>query len=127
MPEQEITERSLIDAHNARLEALISGDTDALARVVGEDMLFVGPDGTELTRADVVAAMSNGSLRIHKMDCFDLHARIYGDTGVLLYSANARSSDGVNAFEGQVRCTTVYVWRGGGWQMVSQHQSRVGA
>ncbi len=59
------------------------------------------------------------------MDCYDLTTRIYGDIGILLYSAHAVTSDGVNTFDGHVRCTTVYQWRRSGWQMVAQHQSRL--
>ena len=118
-------EASLIAAHDARLQALIAGDVDALARVVSEDMRFIGPDGTEITRPDVVASLQNGTLSIEKMDCYDISTRLYGDTGVLLYSAQARTSDGENVFAGRVRCTTIYIWRAEGWQMVSQHQSRL--
>jgi hypothetical protein len=116
---------SLIAAHKARLQALIAGDVDALARVVGEDMRFIAPDGTEITRPDVVASLQNGTLRIDKMDCYDISTRLYGDTGILLYSAQSHTSDGDAVFEGRVRCTTVYVWRSKAWQMVSQHQSRL--
>ena len=121
----EPNEASLIAAHDARLQALMAGNVDALARVVGEDMRFVGPDGTEITRPDVVASLQNGTLSIEKMDCYDISTRLYGDTGILLYSAQARTSDGKNVFEGRVRCTTIYIWRAEGWQMVSQHQSRL--
>ena len=118
-------EESLVAAHDARLNALIVGDVDALAKVVAEDMRFIGPDGTEITRPDVVQSINDGTLRMERMDCYDMTVRIYGDVGVLLYSAQARTSDGQNVFEGRVRCTTVYVWREAGWQMVSQHQSRL--
>jgi len=125
MQNPEPNEASLIAAHDARLHALMAGDVDALARVVSEDMRFISPDGTEITRPDVVASLQNGTLRIDKMDCYDISTRLYGDTGILLYSAHSRSSDGKTVFEGRVRCTTVYVWRPEGWQMVSQHQSRL--
>lgn len=118
-------EATLRAAHDARLQALMACDVDALAKVVGEDMTFIGPDGTQISRADVVTALNNGTLRIERMDCYDLTTRIYGDIGILLYSAHAVTSDGVNTFDGHVRCTTVYQWRRSGWQMVAQHQSRL--
>ncbi|MEM7251427.1 MAG: nuclear transport factor 2 family protein [Pseudomonadota bacterium] len=117
---------SLLNAHHQRLDALMRADTEALAQVVGEDMVFVGPDGGEITRPEVVASLKAGDLRIEKMDCFDISTRLYGEVGILAYSADARTSDGTHTYEGQVRCTTVYVWRDEGWQMVSQHQSRMG-
>ena len=116
---------SLLIAHGQCLQALMQNDVEALSRVVAEEMRFIGPDGHEITRPDVVDALSNGRLIIEKMYCYDISMRLYGDVGVLLYSADARSSDGVTTYEGKVRCTTVYAWRDARWQMVSQHQSRL--
>lgn len=120
------TADSLVAAHDARLQALMAQDTVALAQVVGQDMRFTGPDGNTITRAEVVAAIHAGKLIIEKMDCYDIDLRLYGELGVLWYSADARTSDGETTFEGKVRCTTVYAWRDGSWEMITQHQSRLG-
>ena len=119
------TADSLRAAHEARLQALMSRDAAALAQVVAQDMRFTGPDGVTITRADVVTAIHAGKLLIEKMDCYDIDLRLYGELGILWYSADARTSDGETVFEGKVRCTTVYAWRDGTWQMITQHQSRI--
>jgi ketosteroid isomerase-like protein len=119
------SEESLVAAHNARLAALMANDTTALAGVVGADLRFIGPDGQQITRADVVTAIHAGKLHIDRMDCYDMEIQIVGDIGVLLYSADACTSDGSTTFSGKVRCTTVYAWRTDGWQMINQHQSRL--
>jgi ketosteroid isomerase-like protein len=118
---------SLVQAHEARIAALLAGDLPALALVVGEDMTFVSATGQVQTRADVIASFEAGTLSIIRMDCRDVSTRIYGDVGVLLYVADGQTRHGGEMFEGVTRSTTVYARRAGGWQMVAQHQSRVEA
>ncbi|MDE0813215.1 MAG: nuclear transport factor 2 family protein [Alphaproteobacteria bacterium] len=114
---------SLIAAHHARLSALIAGDIEALGKVVAEDMIFVSAKGITRTRPDVIASFKVGTMKIERMDSFDISTRIYGNTGILMYRADTKSRDGDVTIEGVTRSTTVYINGDGGWRMVSQHQS----
>ncbi len=116
---------ALIAAHHARLRALLDGDTEALAKVVGEDMIFISATGASRMRPEVVAALQSGAMKIERMESSDVSTRIYGDVGILIYRSDTKMTDGGVTSEGVTRSTTVYVRRDGGWQMVSQHQSRV--
>jgi hypothetical protein len=116
---------SLIAAHETRLKALLAGDLEVLKTVVGEEMVFVSSFGGTSTRADVVAGFNAGIMQILRMDASDISTRIYGDIGILIYKANAKMRDGETTVEGMTRSTTVYAFRDGGWQMISQHQSRI--
>ena len=127
MSEEENTNlhTSLVDAHHARMRALLDGDVDALGRVVGEDLTFVSSFGKIQTRPEVFEAFKRGTLRIERMETFDITTRIYGDIGILLYAADTKMIDGDVTVEGKTRSTTVYAMRDGGWQLVAQHQSRI--
>ena len=114
---------TLIAAHHARLNALMAGDRDAVARVVAEDMHYVSAVGHVQTRADVFEAIGSGELVIEKMESRDLQARIYGDIGILIYAADTRMRQGGRLVNGMTRSTTVYERRAGNWMMISQHQS----
>ena len=116
---------SLIAAHETRLKALLAGDLEVLKTVVGEEMVFVSSFGGTSTRADVVAGFNAGIMQILRMDASDISTRVYGDLGILIYKANAKMRDGETTVEGMTRSTTVYEFRNGGWQMISQHQSRI--
>ena len=116
---------SLIAAHHTRLNALLDGDLQLLATVVGEDLRFVSAYGKVLTRPDVFTAFESGTMRIERMDSSDIETRLYGDVGILIYKADTKTIDGDMVIEGMTRSTTIYVRRDGGWQMVSQHQSRI--
>ncbi len=121
--ETEETIETLIAAHHARLNALMAGDRDAVARVVAEDMHYVSAVGHVQTRADVFEAIGSGELVIEKMEARDLQARIYGDIGILIYAADTRMRQGGRLVNGMTRSTTVYERRAGNWMMISQHQS----
>ena len=116
---------SLKAAHEQRIAALLAADTDALARVVSEELTFVSSSGGVMTRPEVVASFRAGTMRIERMDCSEISTRIYGDTGVLVYTADGRSRFGDTVTEGLSRNTTVYVRFDGQWKMVAQHQSRI--
>lgn len=116
-------EKALIKAHETRLKALLDGDLDLLSTVVGEDMEFISPTGKTTTRADVIAAFKAGTMKIHRMDARDISTRLYGDIGILIYTADGKTTHGDTTVEGTTRSTTVYAHRNGGWQMISQHQS----
>ena len=115
----------LIAAHETRLKALLAGDLEMLKTIVGEDMVFVSSFGGTSTRADVIAKFNADALQIMRMDASDISIRIYGDLGILIYKADAKTRDGETVVEGMTRSTTVYAFRDGGWQMISQHQSRI--
>ena len=116
---------SLITAHETRLKALLAGDLEMLKTVVGEDMVFISSSGGTTTRADVIARFNAGTMQIMRMDASDISTRIYGDIGILIYKADGKSRDGETVVEVITRSTTVYAFRDGGWQMISQHQSRI--
>jgi hypothetical protein len=116
---------SLIAAHETRLRALLTGDLKMLKTVVGKDMVFISSAGGTTTRADVIAAYNAGTMQIMRMDASDISTRIYGDIGILIYTADGKTRHGETTVEGMTRSTTVYAFRDGGWQMISQHQSRI--
>jgi len=116
---------SLTAAHHDRLRAVLDGDLDALAKVVGEDMIYVSSFGKAHTRADVFAAFRSGAMKIERMESYDISTRIYGSIGILIYQADTKMMNGNDIVEGVTRSTTVYEMRNGDWQMVSQHQSSV--
>ena len=117
---------SLIAAHHDRLNALLAGDLDALAKVVGEDMIFVSSSGKAHPRAEVFAAFRSGDMKMERNQSFDISTRIYGNIGILIFQTDSKMKNGDDIVEGITCSTSVYEMRNGNWQMISQHQSPVG-
>ena len=112
----------LLAAHNARIRALLDGDIEALSAVVADDMLFIGPTGSTMTRDDVALAITQGTMQFLRMDCADVSTVLYGNTGVLRYAADSETRvDSVVTFQDsldhRLRISQGRV------AMVAQHQS----
>ena len=113
----------LLAAHDARIRALLDGDIEALSAVVADDMLFIGPTGSTMTRDDVALAITQGTMQFLRMDCADVSTVLYGNTGVLRYAADSETRVDSVVHVSRTRSTTVYVYRNDAWQKVAQHQS----
>ena len=113
----------LLAAHNARIRALLDGDIEALSAVVADDMLFIGPTGSTMTRDEVALAITQGTMQFLRMDCADVSIVLYGNTGVLRYAADSETRVDSVVHVSRTRSTTVYIYRNDAWQMVAQHQS----
>ena len=113
----------LLAAHNARIRALLDGDVEALSAVVADDMLFIGPTGSTMTRDEVALAITQGTMQFLRMDCADVSTVLYGNTGVLRYAADSETRVDSVVHVSRTRSTTVYIYRNDAWQMVVQHQS----
>ncbi len=116
------TEESLLATHEARIEALVAGNLDALAQIVGEDLVFVNATGKVMRRPEIFAAFKAGSMTVERIDADNVEIRLYGDTAVLGYRAHTTVRDGDNLIDGMTQNTCVFVHRDGRWQMVNQHQ-----
>ena len=118
----------LLAAHNARMRALLDGDIEALSAVVADDMLFIGPTGSTMTRDDVALAITQGTMQFLRMDCADVSTVLYGNTGVLRYAADSETRvDSVVHVSGLARPPFAYIarTRGKWWRSTSQIGSRV--
>ena len=127
MEETAMTEReqSLLAAHEARIAALVAGDLDALAKVVGEDLVFVNAVGKVSRRPEIMAAFQGGSMKVERIDADNIETRFYGDTALLSYRAHTTVRDGDSVIDGLTQNTCVFVHRDGRWQMVNQHQCAI--
>ena len=115
----------LIEVHHRRIAALVSGDLEALERIVGEDLVFVNANGRTMRRPEIFAAFKAGTMAVRRIDSSDIEVRLYGDTAILAYRALTTVQDGDNLIDGLTQNTCVFVHRDGRWQMVSQHQCAV--
>jgi uncharacterized protein (TIGR02246 family) len=112
--------------------AFLNHDTAAISRILADD--FVGIDGRgvvsdksrEIEEAKAPAAGSpQGAYVIVSESLSDVRVRPYGDAAVLTAINTARISDQGEEEVVRYRRTTVYVRRGGKWQCVSFHGSRI--
>jgi ketosteroid isomerase-like protein len=107
------------------LAALVKGDYDTYDRIVASDWMITGPEGDIQTKAEFMADWKAGVFKAESMKNDELKVRIYGDTAVVFGLETEKSTYKGKDTSGQYRFTDVLVKRGGRWQAVSTHLSRV--
>ncbi len=120
-------EQEVRKVHDQRLRALAKSDVAALDRIVGEDLVYVSPVGKVQTKADIVADLKSGALKVSSIVQGDEKVRIYGNTAVVNYLTTSKFKDNGLVYDNQIRSTSVYVKRHGRWELVSQQMTRVPA
>jgi ketosteroid isomerase-like protein len=109
-------------------QAQLDSDVDALARLIDDDLMFVGPDGSLATKADDLALHRSGTVRFTAHEPQALTWRPIADDVVFvtLHARLAVLVDG-QPFAGDYRYSRVWRRREGQWRVVAGHVSAMAA
>jgi ketosteroid isomerase-like protein len=112
------TERAWTDAHR-------HGDTTTIARLMAPDYAKIQPDGSVIGREEALASYvpEERFWEVAQGDAYDV--RVYGDTAVVIGRWTARGVNHGVRFDYQARFLSVYVRRGGVWQMVAEQSTEI--
>ena len=98
--------RTHVDLFNG---ALKNRDWDQLAAVYSDDYMLVRPDGSVLSKEEVLTDLQTGGLEFKTIEIADVTVRIHGDAAILTaVSGTATSRDGKEA-NSRIRLVAVYV------------------
>lgn len=117
----------LMEAHEARIQALVAGDLKTLDRHVADDLTYTSPHGKVMTKSEVFESFRSGDMTVQRMEVSDLRARVFGDTAVMTYKAATTFNDRDVTVDGTVQSTAVYVRRDGTWKLAAAHQTSITA
>ena len=118
-------EQSIRQLEDERNQALVRGDTAFIERLYADDYAStVG--STVRTKAEVLADLKSGNLKIELSKNDEATVRVYGDTAVVTGRSTGKVLDRGQDTSGQSYFTRVYVKQNGQWRLVAFHSSRVG-
>ena len=100
-------------------------DADTLDRLWAPDYTFVNLAGQVLTKAQRLAMLRSGELKIEAYTRDDESIRIYGNTAVVTYRSTVKAQRNGTDISSQRRVITVLVKRDGHWQAVAQQSTRI--
>lgn len=109
-------------AHTA---AFGRNDIPALERFLAPEFRFTSSRGIVLTPGEELAELRAGTFRAHSARIDDVHVQPYGEVAVLTARADLAGVWQGQRYDGAYRITAVWVRRGGAWQLVSEHASRI--
>jgi ketosteroid isomerase-like protein len=119
-------EQSVLDALKAYEKAILASDTVTLKKIWAEDYTFINAQGTIATRAQRLANFASGATNVaDAQNQRDITVRVYGDNAVVQQIFTLHGTFGGRETNTEVRCTFVWVWRAGRWQMVANQLTAV--
>ena len=115
----------IIDLDKKRMDAMASKDVAALNDLLSDDLIYCHSSARLDTKQSLIGAMESGATVYNAVEPSDVKAQDLGSAVVLTGIARIRVTSGgkPNAFG--VRFTDVYANKGGKWQMVTWHSTRL--
>jgi ketosteroid isomerase-like protein len=105
MTEAEVL-RTHVDLFNG---ALKSRDWNQLAAIYSDDYMLIRPDGSVLSKQEVLTDLRIGGLAFKAIEVADVKIRIHGDTAILTATSRAVTSRDGKETKSHIRLVAVYV------------------
>jgi hypothetical protein len=107
-----------------RNKALVAGDIAAIDHLYSDDYTSA-VSSTFRTKAEVLADLKSGALKLEASSNDETNIRVFGNTAVVTGKTTSKVTDHGVDTSGQVYFTRVYVKQMGRWRLVANHTSRV--
>jgi ketosteroid isomerase-like protein len=104
-----MTETEVISTHDRFNCALKSQDWEELAAIYSDDYMLVRPDGSVLSKEEILADLRIGGLAIKAIEIADVKVRIHGDTAILTGVSRTVTSRQAKETASHFRLVAVYV------------------
>ena len=104
-----IAAEDVLRTHTEFNRALTARDFDALSKLYADDYMLVRPDGTVLSKKDVLRDLQTGGLKFTSIEIANVNVRIYGDTALLTGDTQTVTSRNGKETPAHIRLVAVYV------------------
>ena len=98
--------------------ALLARDLDALSKLYADDYMLVRPDGSVLSKQDVLHDLRDGGLTFKSIEMSDVNVRVYGNVALLTASSQTVASRSGQESRANLQLLAVYVADGSGLRLV---------
>lgn len=114
------TEASLAKAEDALFNADVQGDVSAIQQGFADEAIFIHANGMTQTKADYIKATAAHAFPIRSIDTENRVVRVFGNVGVVRGTKKLVVGSDMHLSGTYL---TVYLWRDGRWQMLSEQSS----
>jgi Domain of unknown function (DUF4440) len=111
----------------ALVQAQLTGDVEALDRLLDDDLYFTGLEGQSFSKQDDLAAHRSGQIRVTKMLPLDRHITSLGSATVVSVLMDAEAVIAGVPTAARIRYTRVWYQQSYGWKVMAGHMSVVQA
>jgi ketosteroid isomerase-like protein len=128
-PKSGSVEQELIKLENGWNDALVNEDWRFLDRILADDFISTDVNGNVSTKAVAMAAataiLGGGVKPISSAVADDFKVYVYGDVAVVNFRLTSKNQFKGKENIGLERHTDTWIKRGGRWQCVASHYSRI--
>jgi ketosteroid isomerase-like protein len=118
-------EQALLQLERDWEQANAKNDLAALERILAPEFVNTDSDGRLFTRAEGFARRKSGAVKYNAFTQDDYKVHVIGDTAIVTGRITMKAVRDGKDVSGQERFTDTFVRRGGQWQAVASHSSRV--
>jgi len=112
-------EKALMKIEAELVGAVVRNDIATFERYLAPGYVFIGPDGTVQSRAEWMADMKSGALKMASSANDEFTLQVHGNAAVVNYRSTDKGTYNGMDISGQYRWTDVFVKKGGRWLIVS--------
>lgn len=114
-------EQTLMKIEQEMLDALLKGDPSAAKKHMADTFVFTAPDGDMQNKAQFLADVTSGNLKIEASTNSDMKVQSYDNAAVVTYRSKDKGSYKGKDISGDYRWTDFFVNKDGRWQLVAGH------
>jgi len=118
-------EQQIKDLEKQWADAVLKHDAVALDRILADDIVEVDPTGQVQTKAQDLADLKSGELKLESLSPGDMKVRVFGNVAVVNGPYTVKGTYKGKDISGEGRFTDVFVKRQGRWQCVSTQMTPI--
>ncbi len=107
-------------------EAHLRLDLATIARIMADDYVIIGKDGTVIARDEALASYRDDVRKWEYARSDELDVRVYGEAAVVIGRWTARGENNGKRFDYVARFMSVYVRRDGQWYIAAEQSTPFG-
>jgi ketosteroid isomerase-like protein len=104
-----MTPDDVVRTHREFNRALTRRDFDALSALYADDYMLVRPDGSILSKEQVLRDLQSGGLTFTSIEIDNVNVRVYGETALLTGDSRTMTSRKGQAATTHIQLVAVYV------------------
>lgn len=124
--DRKLMEQQVMKAGLEYARIIRTQDATAIEQILADEYMFTDERGKVKNKAEDIAEYKKGETKFEIADITDQKVRVIGNgAAVETGSFHIKGTNKGKAFDTNERYTTVWVWRGGRWQVAADHVSTV--
>jgi ketosteroid isomerase-like protein len=120
---QDSAEAMLVDVENHWVAGLTTADLVMLDLILADRYVDTDEWGHQGKKADVLAALKSGELKIASIKLSNMHVYAYGDFAVVTGAATQTGTYKGQPLKSRVVFTDSFIQQNGGWRAVASHRT----